>query len=65
MFFQAPQFYPSEHKHQQQKTHLGHAFVFDVPMVWKDLPDEVYSAPTLAFFRKRLKSYLLKKPFPT
>ena len=47
------------------KKHFGHSFAFDDPMVWNHLPDEIRSAPTLACFRKRLKSYLFKKAFPT
>ena len=34
-------------------------------MVWDDLPDKIHSAPTLACFRKRLKSNLFKKAFPS
>ena len=61
-FLEVPQFCPSIHK---SKNNFGHSFAFDAPTVWIHLPDEVHSAPTLACFRKRLKSYLLKKAFPT
>ena len=36
---------------------------FDAPTFRNDLPDEVRSAPTLACFREKGKSYLLKKGF--
>ena len=33
-------------------------------MVWKDLSDEVHSAPTLACFEKKVKIISLQKRFP-
>ena len=57
-FLEVPQFCPSVHKSKNR-------FAFDAPMVWNHLPDEVRSAPTLTCFRKRLKSHLFKKAFPT
>ena len=46
-----------------KKKTLGHSFAFDAPTIWNDLPDEVRSAPTLACFRKRIKSH--QEGFPT
>ena len=60
-FLEVPQFYPSVHK---SKRHFGHSFAFDAPTLWNDLPEDVHSAPTLACFRKKLKSYLFDKAFP-
>ena len=34
------------------------------PKVWNDLPDEIRSAPSLASFRKKLKTYLFTKAYP-
>ena len=61
MFLEVPQFYPSVHK---LKKHFGHSFAFDAPTLWNDMPDDVRSAPYLACFRKKLKSYLFDKAFP-
>ena len=58
-------FLNSVHLYMNKKKHLGHSFAFDAPTVRNDLLDEVHSAPTLACFRKRLKSYLFNKAFPT
>ena len=60
-FLEVPQFCLSLHK---SKIHFGRSFAFDAATVWNHLPDEVRSAPTLACFRKRLKSYLFNKAFP-
>ena len=48
----------------QIKNHFGHSFAFDAPTLWNDLPDDISSAPTLACFSKKLKSYLFDKAFP-
>ena len=40
----------------QIKKHFSHSFAFDAPTLWNDLPDDVRSAPNLAYFRKKLKS---------
>ena len=48
----------------QIQNHFGYSFAFDAPTLWNDLPDDVRSAPTLACFRKKLKSYLFDKAFP-
>ena len=55
-------FLNSVHLYINKKNHVSHSFAFDAPTVWND---EVRSAPTLACFRKRLKSYLFKKAFST
>ena len=53
----------STHLYTNKKT-LCHSFTFDAPTLLNDLPDDVRSAPTLACFRKKLKSYLFDKAFP-
>ena len=60
-FLKVPQYYPSRHK---SKKHFGHSFAFGAPTLWNNLPDVVHSAPNLACFRKKLKSYLFDKAFP-
>ena len=54
--------YPSVHK---SKKCFCHSFAFDATTLWNDLTDDVYSAPTLACFRKKLKPYLFDKAFPS
>ena len=48
----------------KSRNHLGLSFAYDAPMIWNDLPDEVRSANSLAFFRSRLKSCLFGKAYP-
>ena len=48
----------------KSRKHFGLSFAYDAPMIWNDLPDEVYSANSLASFRSKLKSYLFGKAYP-
>ena len=57
------EFLNSTHLSINKKKTLG-SFGFDVSTVWKDLPDDVHSVPTLACFRKYLESYRFKMAFP-
>ena len=59
---QAPHLCPSVHK---SKEYFGHNFDSYAPTVCNDLHDNICSAPTLAGFRKKLKSILFKKAFPS
>ena len=43
--------------------HLGHSLPLDASPFWKELPDDVRTAPTLACLRKKLKSYIIEKAF--
>ena len=45
------------------KKNTSVSFAFDGPTLWHDMPDDVRSAPNLACFRKKLKSYLFNKAF--
>ena len=54
-------FCPSVHKSVKQ---FGNCFAFHAPTVWNALPDEIRASPSLAFFRKQLKSYLYTKVYP-
>ena len=45
----------------KSKTHFGLSFAYDAPRIWNDLPDDVHSAKSLSSFRKKLKTYSLKK----
>ena len=60
-FLVIPKFCPSLHKSVKQ---LGHSFAFDAPTVWNALPDEICTSPSLASFRKQLKTYLYTKAYP-
>ena len=59
-FFVIPKFYPSVHKSVKQ---FGNSFAFDAPTVWNALPDDIRASPSLASFRKQLKSYLYTKAY--
>ena len=48
----------------KSQKHFGLSFMYDAPMIWNDLPDEVHSANSLALFRSKLKSYLFGKAYP-
>ena len=60
-FLVIPKFYPSVHKSVKQ---FGNSFAFDAPTVWNALPDEIRASPSLAAFRKQLKTYLYTKAYP-
>ena len=60
-FLVIPKFYPSVHKSVKQ---FGNSFAFDAPTVWNALPDEICASPSLASYRKLLKTYLYTKAYP-
>ena len=60
-FLVIPKFSPSVHKSVKQ---FGNSFAFDAPTVWNALPDEIRASPSLASFRKQLKTYLYTKAYP-
>ena len=60
-FLVIPKFQPSVHKSVKQ---FGYSFAFDAPTVWNALPGEICASPSLASFRKRLKTYLYTKAYP-
>ena len=60
-FLVIPKCYHSVHKSAKQ---FGNSFAFDAPTVWNALPDEVHASPSLASFRKQLKTYLYTKTYP-
>ena len=51
-FLEVPQYNPSVNKY---KNPLQSQFCFDALTVWKDLPDDVHSAPTVACFREKFQ----------
>ena len=55
------QFCHSTHK---LKKHFNNSLAFDAPTMWNALPDNVRTAPSLATFRKILKTYLFDLAFP-
>ena len=60
-FLVIPNFCPSVHKSVKQ---FGNSFAFDAPTVWNALPDEIRASPSLASFRKQLKTHLYTKAYP-
>ena len=43
---------------------FGFSFAFDAPTVWNSLPEDISASPTIASFRKKLKTYLYAKAYP-
>ena len=43
---------------------FGFNFAFDAPTVWNSLPEDICASPTIASFRKKLKTYLYAKAYP-
>ena len=60
-FLVIPKCYPSVHKSVKQ---FGNSSAFDATTVWNALPDEIRATPSLASFRKKLKTYLYTKAYP-
>ena len=60
-FLVIPKFCPSVHKSVKQ---FGNSFAFDAPTVWNTLPGVIRASPSLASFRKQLKTYLYTKAYP-
>ena len=61
-FLVIPKFYLSIYKSVKQ---FGYSFALDAPTVWNALPDEIRGSPTLASFKRQLKTYLTTKAYPT
>ena len=57
-FLNVPKFQPTVHKSTKQ---FGFSFAFDAPTVWNSLPEDICASPTIASFRKKLKTYLCTK----
>ena len=60
-FLNVPKFQPTIHKSTKK---FGFSFAFDASTVWNLLPEDIHASPTIAFFRKKLKSYLYAKAYP-
>ena len=60
-FLNVPKFQPTIHKSIKQ---FGFSFAFDAPTVWNSLPEDIRVSPTMASFRKKLKTYLYAKAYP-
>ena len=60
-FLNVPKRQPTIHKSTKQ---FGFSFAFDAPTVWNSLPEDIRVSPTIASFRKKLKTYLYAKAYP-
>ena len=60
-FLNVPKFQPTIHKSTKQ---FGFSFAFDAPTLWNSLPEDICASPTIASFRKKLKTYLYAKAYP-
>ena len=60
-FLNVPKFQLTIHKSTKQ---FGFSFAFDAPTVWNSLPEDICASPTIASFRKKLKTYLYAKVYP-
>ena len=60
-FLNVPKFQPTFHKSTKQ---FGFSFAFDAPTAWNSLPEDIRASPTIASFRKKLKTYLYAKAYP-
>ena len=60
-FLNVPNFQPTIHKSTKQ---FGFSIAFDAPTVWNSLPEDIHASPTIAIFRKKLKTYLYTKAYP-
>ena len=60
-FLNVPIFQPTIHKSTKK---FGFSFPFDAPTVWNSLPEDIRASPTIASFRKKLKTYLYAKAYP-
>ena len=50
-----------QHKIHKSTKQFGFCFAFDVPTVWNSLPEDIRASSTIAYFRKKLKTYLFTK----
>ena len=57
-FLNVPKFQPKSTKQ------FCFSFAFDAPTVWNSLPEDIRASPTIASFRKKLKTYLYAKAYP-
>ena len=60
-FLNVPKFQPKIHKSTKQ---FGFSFTFDAPTVCNSLLEDIRASPTIASFRKKLKTYLHTKAYP-
>ena len=60
-FLNVPKFQPIIHKSTKQ---FGFSFAFGAPTVWNSLPKDIHVSPTIASFRKKLKTYLSTEAYP-
>ena len=60
-FLTVPKFQPTIHKSTKQ---FGFSFAFDALTVCNSLPQNVRASPTIASFKKKLKTYLYAKAYP-
>ena len=60
-FLNVPKFQPTIHKSTKQ---FGFSFAFDAPTVWNSLPEDIHASPTIASFRRKLKTYFYTKAYP-
>ena len=60
-FLNVPKFQTTIHKSTKQ---FGFSFAFDAPTVWNSLAEDIRASPTIASFRKKLKTYLYAKAYP-
>ena len=61
-YLTVPSFHSSLYK---SFKHFGHGFAFDDPNICNGLPKNVRTAISIACFRKKLKTYLFAKAYPT
>ena len=50
---EVPQFDSSVYKSTE---HFGFSFAYDTSVVWNNLPDDVHSVTSLAFFQKEIEN---------
>ena len=60
-FLNVPKFQLTIHKSTKQ---FGFSFAFDTPTVLNSLPEDIRASPTIASFKKKLKTYLYAKAYP-
>ena len=60
-FLNVPKFQPTIPKSTKQ---FGFSFAFDALTVWNSLPEDISASPTIASFRKKLKTYRYAKAYP-
>ena len=60
-FLVVPKFPPSNPK---SVKHFGYSFAFDAASLWNAFLDEIPVSPSVASFRKQLRTYLYKKVYP-